>query len=222
MVEKLSVIITGATGTAGSGVLDACLRHPEVEKVSVVTRKTTGIEHEKLAEIIHDNFLDYTGIAESLKDHHACFWCLGISSMKVRKEAAYHRITNEFTVEAAKVLEKLNPGMTFCFLSGSGTDETQQSRMMWARVKGKTEVDLGNFNIRLFNFRPGFIHPIKEHNSNWFMESFIYPLFRNSVKMYVEADEFGLGMINATLYGHEKQTLENSDIRNLAAMNMEE
>jgi len=216
MTKKLSVIITGATGTAGSGVLHACLNHPNVNKVSVISRKSTGNIHEKLVEIIHDNFLEFKKVEDFLADHDACFWCLGVSQVKVRKEKDYHRITYDFTIEAAKVLEKLNPGMTFCFLSGMGTDETQKSGLMWARIKGKTEKDLGNFNFHLYNFRPGFINPVKGHKSSSIIGKILYPFIKNSAKMCVEASEFGMAMINASLFGSEKHTLENADIRELA------
>jgi hypothetical protein len=216
MPNRISVIITGPTGNAGSGVLHACLNHPAVEKVSVLTRRSTGNRHEKLDEIIHNDFLDYSKIEDKLAGHNACFWCLGVSQSKVRREADYHRITYEFTMEAAKVMERLNPGMTFCFLTGLGTDETQKSRMMWARIKGKAETDLAAFNIKLYNFRPGFIHPVKGHKSSTILGVILYPFIKNLAKMCVEADEFGLAMINATLYGFEKRTLENADIRELA------
>lgn len=214
MSKKISVIITGATGNAGSGVLHACLNHPEVKKVSVIIRRSTGNKHEKLVEIIHDDFQNYQKIKNKLTGHDACFWCLGVSQSKVRKEEDYHRITYDYTMEAAKVLEKLNPGMTFCFLSGLGTKEN--GRMMWARIKGKAEADLANFNFQLFNFRPGFIHPIKGHKSSTMLGSILYPFIKNSAKYSVEADEFGLAMINATLFGYDKHNLENADIRELA------
>jgi len=216
MSKNISVILTGATGNAGSGVLYACLSHPAVDNVAVLTRNSTGINHGKIVEIIHDNFLDYTSKEAKLGGYDACFWCLGVSQMKVRKEGDYHRITHDFTIEASNMLEKLNPGMTFCFLSGMGTDETQKSRLMWARVKGKTEIDLANFNFQLYNFRPGFIHPIKGHKSNSILGSILYPFIRNSQKLCIEADELGQAMINAALSGYEKHTLENVDIRNLA------
>jgi uncharacterized protein YbjT (DUF2867 family) len=217
MHKKIRAIITGATGTAGSGVLHACLKHTAVEKVSVITRRSIGIEHEKLVEIIHDDFLNYQKIKSKLAGHNACFWSLGVSQSKVRKEVDYHRITYEFTIEAAKVLAKVNSGMTFCFLSGLGTKEN--GRMMWSRIKGKAEADLGNFNFKLYNFRPGFIHPIKGHKSSTILGSVLYPFIKNSAKYSVEADQFGLAMINATLFGYEKNTLENADIRQLANIN---
>jgi hypothetical protein len=117
-------------------------------------------------------------------------------------------------MEAGKVLEQVNPSMTFCFLSGLGTKI--ESRMMWARIKGKAERDLANFKLKLYNFRPGFIHPIKGHKSSSMLGSFLYPFIKNSKKYSVEANEFGLAMINVTLYGFEKHYLENADIIELA------
>ncbi len=216
MSKSISVIITGPTGNAGSGVLHACLQHPAVDRVTVLARKSLGRADEKLIEVIHRDFLNYSSIEDQLAGHDACFWCLGVSQSKVRKEEDYHRITYEFTMEAARVLERLNPGMTFCFLTGLGTDETQNSRMMWARIKGKAEKDLQGLDLDLYNFRPGFIHPIKGQKSSTIMGTILYPFIRNSKKYCVEGDEFGLAMINAPLHGYEKRTLENPDIRALA------
>jgi uncharacterized protein YbjT (DUF2867 family) len=217
MAEKLTVLLTGATGSAGSGVLKACLEHPEVNKVSLLVRRSTGRVHKKINEIIHGDFLDYSLVEDKLAGYNACFWCLGTSSMKVPKDE-YYRITYEFTMEAARILEKLNPGMVFCFLSGAGTDATQKSRMRWARVKGKAETELGKYNFRLFNFRPGFIHPVKGEKTGSLAGSLLYPFIKNSRTMCVEADEFGRAMINASLHGFGKQTLENRDIRELASL----
>jgi uncharacterized protein YbjT (DUF2867 family) len=218
MGDKLTVLVTGPTGSAGTGVVRACLDHPEVGEVRVLTRRPTGVTHEKLVEVLHDDFLDYSAVEDRLSGIDACYWCLGVSQSKVRREADYHRITYEFTMEAAKVLERLNPGMTFCFLSGLGTDETQRSRMMWARIKGKAEADLLRTDLRVFNFRPGFIHPIEGVKSSTVTGILLYPFIKRSKKWCVEADEFGLAMINATLHGYESQTLENADIRRLATM----
>jgi len=216
MPKSISVIITGATGTAGSGVLHSCLNHPAVKRVTVVTRRSTDRKNSKLTEIILTDFLDWKTMTDRLKDHDACYWCLGISQSKVRKKEDYTRITHDYTIAAARVLEKVNPGMTFCFLSGLGTDPTEKSRMMWARVKGRTEKDLQKFNFRLFNFRPGFIHPLKGQKSQYISGKILYPFIKNSKKWNVEADEFGRAMINATLFGYHKRDLENRDIRELA------
>ena len=218
MSKSISVIITGATGHAGSGVLHACLGHPSVKGVLAITRRALDIKDERLVEIVHDDFLDYSKVEDRLAGHDACFWCLGVSSTRVRREEDYRRITYDYTIAAAKALERLSPGMTFCFLSGMGTDETQRSRMMWARVKGKAEADLGMFDLQLYSFRPGFIHPLKGHRSSTLTGSLLYPFIRNSAKYCVEADEMGLAMINAALYAPPRHTLENPDIRELAKM----
>jgi uncharacterized protein YbjT (DUF2867 family) len=216
MKQTISVIITGATGDAGSGVLTACIKNNRVQEITTITRKPLPFKNKKLVQVIHDDFLDYSKIENKLKGHDACYWCLGVSQSKVRKKEDYTRITYDFTIAAAKVLDKLNPDMTFCFLSGMGTKV--DGRMMWARVKGKTEIDLGKFNFDLYNFRPAFIHPIKGRKSHYLSARILYPFIKNSKKMCVEADEFGWAMINATLYGYEKHTLENIDIRELAAL----
>jgi len=214
MAKKISVILTGASGNAGSGVLHACLGHPAVEKVTAVVRRPLGKKDDKLVEVVLDDFLDWSKIKAKLGNHDACFWCLGISQSDVKTEAEYRRITYDLTMAAAKVLEKLDPGMTFCFLSGLGTKEN--GRFMWARIKGQTEKDLGDFKFKLYNFRPGFIHPVEGTKSRYLSGRLLYPLLKHSKTMSVEADDFGLAMINATLYGYEKTTLENIDIRDLA------
>jgi uncharacterized protein YbjT (DUF2867 family) len=211
----ISVILTGATGHAGSGVLHACLRHPSVGRVAALTRRPLDMKDDKLVEVVHDDFSDYSRVEGRLAGHDACFWCLGVSSTKVRGEE-YRRITYDFTIAAAKVLERLSPGMTFCYISGAGTDETQRSMMKWARVKGKVEADLALFDLRFYAFRPGFIHPIKGHKSSTLLGSLLYPLIRNSRRYCVEADEVGLAMINAALRSPPRHTLENADIRDLA------
>ncbi len=217
MPKKLSVLITGATGSAGSGVLHACLEHPMVKRVSVLVRRRAGKEHEKLIEVVHDDFLDYSKVEKRLKGLDACFWCLGVSQSKVRREADYTRITYGYTMAAAKVLEKHNPGITFCYLTGVGSDSTGKSRWMWARVKGRTAKHLRRFNFKVYDLRPGFIHPIKGQKSGTITGTIFYPFIKNSRKWCVEGDEFGRAMINATLYGYEKDTLENADIRELAS-----
>lgn len=218
MVDKISVLVTGPTGAAGSGVVKACLDHPQVGEVRVLTRRSLGLDHDSLVEIVHKDFLDYSAVEDQLGGLDATYWCLGVSQGKVRKEADYHRITYEFTMEAAKVLERLNPGMTLCFLSGLGTDETQKSRMMWARIKGKAEADLLEMDLEVYNFRPGFIHPIKGQKSSTITGTILYPFIKNSKKWCVEADEFGRAMINATLHGYERRFIENPDIRVLASL----
>ncbi len=211
MARTINVILTG---DAGSGVLAACLAHPAVKRVRALTRRSTGVEHEKLDEIIHADFSDHSAIEPELAGHDACFWCLGVAQGTVGKRE-YHRITYAFAVAAATVLERVKPKMTFCFLSGKGTSEN--SRMRWARVKGETEAALAQFDLTLYNFRAGFIHPVDGRKSGYVSARFLYPFIKRSKRLCVEADELGRAMINATRYGYEQSTLENAAIRALAA-----
>jgi uncharacterized protein YbjT (DUF2867 family) len=223
--KKVKAVLFGATGLAGSGVLEECLEHPQVEKLTIITRKKTGKKkHKKVNEVIHKDFLDYSKIKDELSDHNTCFYCLGISQGDVGNKKKYTRITYDFTMAAAEALIEANgeDNLTFCFLSGSGTDSTEKSWMMWARVKGKAENDLGNFAFKkLFNFRPGFIMPAHGQKQRYKMGYFIapfYPLMNKlSNSLVLNTKEFGLAMINATLYGYSKRILENKDLKKLAA-----
>src|SRR6185437_7363952 len=153
---KVKAIITGATGMVGEGVLLECLSNPEVEKVLVINRKPCGRTHPKLVEIIHKDFFNLTPIESQLAGYNACFFCLGISSVGVSKEE-YKHTTYDLTLNFGQTLAKINPDMTFCYVTGGGTDSSEQGRVAWARVKGATE----NALIRLFKngymFRPGFM-----------------------------------------------------------------
>ena len=217
---KINVIITGATGMVGEGVLNESLSHPDVEKVLVVNRKPCGVTHPKLTEILHTNFYDLTSISDQLKDYNACFFCLGISSVGM-KEQEYYSITYILTMHMGELLAKQNPGMTFCYISGAGTDSTEKGRLSWARVKGKTENDLMKlpFN-KVYAFRPGFLQPSKEFkNVHGYYAVFrlLYPVFRVLMPKYVSTlKELGLAMINSVIHGYEKPVLEVKDIVELA------
>jgi uncharacterized protein YbjT (DUF2867 family) len=137
----MKIILFGATGMVGQGVLRECLLDPDVETVLAVGRSPTGQQHAKLREILHDNFLDYSTIESQLAGFDACFFCLGVSSVGMGAER-YRHLTYDITLAAATTLAKLNPGMVFTYVTGAGTDSTEQGRVMWARVKGKTENDL--------------------------------------------------------------------------------
>jgi uncharacterized protein YbjT (DUF2867 family) len=217
---KIKAILFGATGMIGSGVLIECLDSVEVGSVLAISRRSTGKKHEKLKEIIHDNFLDYSAIEGELSGYNACFFCLGAASAGMSEEQ-YHLITHDYAVKAAEVLSRLNPDMTFCFVSGAGTDDTLKSRMMWARVKGKAENSLKSFPFkRLYLMRPAFIQPVKGVKPSYFMYKVLrplYPLLRRLFPKYVtNTAEVGQAMIHAVLYGAEKQTLENKDLIQLA------
>ncbi|MBS1532651.1 MAG: epimerase [Bacteroidetes bacterium] len=218
--HKLRVIITGTTGMVGEGVLHECLQHPMVEAVLIVNRRPLGVAHPKLKEVIHADFYDITPIEDELKGYNACFFCLGVSSVGM-KEPDYYKLTYTLTLGFAAVLARLNPNMTFEYISGASTDSTEKGRMMWARVKGKTENDLMKLPFKkVYNFRPGYLHPtpgMKNTNKYYKYITWLYPILKwvapNTVS---KLSELGLAMINAACYGYNKQLLEVKDINKLA------
>ncbi|MCX6320663.1 MAG: epimerase [Bacteroidia bacterium] len=217
---KIQVIITGATGMVGEGVLEESLLHPDVEKVLVINRKSCGVTHSKLTEILHTNFYDLSPISEQLKDYNACFFCLGVSSIGM-KEQKYYSLTYTLTMHMAELLSKLNTDMTFCYISGAGTDSSEKGKMSWARVKGKTENDLMKLPFKKsYAFRPGFMLPSKgAGNVHGYYAVFrlLYPVFRVLLPKYVSTlKELGLAMINSVTKGYEKPVLEVRDIVELA------
>lgn len=211
-------IIFGATGMVGEGVLHVSLNQPDVESVLVVGRNPCGVIHPKLREIIHRDFFDFSGIESELKGHNACFFCLGISSVG-KTEEFYRHITYDLTMAAAKTLSRLNPDMTFCYVSGAGTAE--KGRLMWARVKGKTENDLLKLPFKdAYMFRPGFIKPIRGSKRAYKVSvilGHVYPMLRALFPAYVcTLDDIALAMIRSADTGHSKKILENRDITHLA------
>ncbi len=223
----MNVIIFGATGVAGSGVLMECLDHPEIARVTIVTRRNTGIRHGKLVEIIHTDYKDYSLIEDHLRNQDACFYCIGVSQTQVRNEEKYNEITYEFTMAAARVLSRINREIVFCFLSGAGTDPTMKSPMMWARVKGKSEIDLARFPFRnLYIFRPGMIHsasPVKSRIWAYRMFKWLYPFMNILTPSLVTTNrELGQAMINATLGLSVKKIHTNLDIRTLSRKKIRE
>lgn len=223
MKELLNIILYGPTGFVGSGVLTECLKHPQVNKVTAITRDKIPVQHEKLTEIILKDFEDYSQIKDKLSGHNAVFYCLGISSSQVRNHDKYYKITYDFTMAAAKAITEVNDDVTICFLSGAGTDETEKSRLHWARVKGKAENDLSNFNFKsVYNFRPAMIFPSHNEKSNYAGVKLLfplYPLLNKIAKRYVTTtEEMGLAMINCALVGYEKNILENMDVRKASGL----
>ena len=214
------VIITGATGMVGKGVLLECLDHDSIDQVLVIGRSPVGVNHPKLKEYIHQDFSDFTGAAEKLSGYDGCFFCLGISAAGL-KEDEYKRITYDFTLALATTLLKLNPEMTFSYVSGQGTDSTEKGRMMWARVKGKTENDLLSLGFKqAFMFRPGMIIPLRGIKSRTKSYQFMYDYFMWLVKLVkavspnsvVNTTQIGRAMIHAMLRGYDKFILTPKDI----------
>lgn len=218
---KVRAIVTGATGMVGEGVLLECLQHNDVEEVLVINRKPCGVQHPKLKEIIHADFLDFSPIESQLTGYNACFFCLGVSSVGM-KEEEYYKFTYSLTLQVANALVKHNADMTFCYVSGASTDSSEAGRMMWARVKGKTENDLMKLPFKqVYNFRPGAIEATKGQKNllkyyKYF--SWLFPVIKlfapNAV---VKLKEIGIAMINSVTKGYEKPILEVSDIKALAA-----
>jgi len=213
----MKVILFGATGMLGQGVLRECLLDPGVEEVLSIGRRPTGERHEKLHELLHQDFTDFAPIAGALSGYDACFFCLGISSAGMR-EAAYRRITYDMTMAAARVLTRLNPEMTFIYVSGAGTDAG--GRLMWARVKGETENALLALPFRAYIFRPAFVQPLHGVVSRtWWLRALyaafglLYPVWKALFPNYVTTTEqMGRAMIAVARHGAPKRVLESRDI----------
>lgn len=216
---KIKAIITGATGMVGEGVLHECLLHPDVESVLVINRKPCGVTHAKLKEIIHTDFFDFTPIQSQLVGYNACYFCMGVSSVGM-KEPEYTRLTYDITLQFAKLLAPLNPDMTFCYVSGAGTDSTE-TKGMWARVKGKTENDLKKLPFKkVYLFRPGYMHPtrgLKNTIKFYKYVTWMYPILRAVFPGSASTlKELGLAMINSSKKEYEQNILEVKDIVRIA------
>jgi hypothetical protein len=220
----MNVIVTGATGMVGEGVLHECLLHPGVTGVLVINRKSCDVKHPKLKEILHSNFFDFSSIRPGLTGYDACFFCLGVSSVGMKEDKYYH-LTYDLTLHVASVLSEQNPQMVFCYVSGAGTDSSEKGRSMWARVKGKTENDLIKlFPRKAYMFRPGVIKPtpgLKNALSFYKYLGWMIPLLRPVFpKFFISLREIGLAMIQVAKGGYSKQVLEVPDIVALAKSNI--
>jgi uncharacterized protein YbjT (DUF2867 family) len=219
----MKVILFGATGMVGQGVLRECLLDADVESVLGVGRSPTGQRHAKLNEIVHDNFLDYSAIESQLTGYDACFFCLGVSSVGMDEER-YRHLTYDITLAAARTLAKLNPRMVFVYVTGRGTDSTEQGRLMWARVKGKTENDLLKLPFRAaYMFRPAGIQPLHgvRSKTGWYQAVYVIaaPLLtllnRIAPKYVTTTEQIGRAMIKVARDGYPKPVLESDDINRL-------
>jgi uncharacterized protein YbjT (DUF2867 family) len=215
-MKDIKAIVTGATGMVGEGVLHVCLQDPRVSAVLAINRKPLGIQHPKLKEIIHADFYDLSAVEASLAGYNACFFCLGVSSVGM-KEADYYKVTHTLTLHVAATLVRHNPDMTFCYISGAGTDSTGKGRSMWARVKGKTENDILQLPFaRAFAVRPGFIKPIPGlPNAHAFYKyvNWLFPLGRALYPAgFCTLRELGLAMIRLAEEGYGKPIVSGKDI----------
>ena len=220
----MKVIIFGATGMVGQGVLRECLIDSTVESVLTIVRSPTKQQHAKLKTLIHQDFNDFSLIKKELAGYDACFFCLGVSSAGMT-EQDYHRVTYDITVAAARALASVNPGMTFIYVSGAGTDSTEQGRMMWARVKGKTENALLRLPFKAsYMFRPAFIQPMhgivsktKLYRAFYTVTGPLFPALNRFFPRYVTTTEkVGQAMIRVARNGFPEPFLENRDINRIS------
>ncbi len=220
----MNVILFGATGMVGQGVLRECLLDRDVEGVLSIGRAQTGQRHEKLREIVHADLSDFSTIAGELTGYDACFFCLGVSSAGM-KEEVYRRVTLDFTVAAARAVVEKNPSMVFVYVSGAGTDSTERGRSMWARVKGRTENTLLQMPFRAaYMFRPAFIQPLhgvtsktKLYRAFYVVMTPLFPVFRALLpKMVTTTEQVGRAMLHVAKHGASKRVLESADIAALA------
>ena len=211
----MKVILTGATGYVGEGVLLECLAHSDVEHVLAVGRRTCGREHAKLKELLVPDFMKLEGVKDELRGYDGCFFCAGVSSVG-KGEEEYTRLTYDTTMAFARALHAVSPQATFTYVSGAGTNP--DGRQMWARVKGRTEQELSTLGFRQqFNFRPGIMTVTPGmKNPTWWMRVLV-PVF-GLVMPWVTCSmkQVGLAMIHAVQRGYPKNVLELKDIKELA------
>jgi uncharacterized protein YbjT (DUF2867 family) len=221
----VKVILIGASGMVGQGVLRECLLDPDVDRVLVVGRRALGRTHDKLAERVVPDLTDLSAIEGDLAGYDACFFCLGVTSAGLTEEA-YRRVTYDITAAFARVLARLNPGMTFVFVSGAGTDSTERGRTMWARVKGAAENVVAKAGFKAaYMFRPGLIQPMHGIVSRTTAYRVLYVLLWPVVLLFklfapgavTTTERVGRAMLEAAKRGAPKTILESRDINALAA-----
>jgi uncharacterized protein YbjT (DUF2867 family) len=216
----VKVILFGATGMVGQGVLRECLLDPGVKSVLAVGRSPTGQSYPKLRDLRHGDFTDFSAIESQLTGYDACFFCLGVSSVGM-DEPRYRHLTYDITMAAATTLAKLNPGMVFTYVTGRGTDSTEQGSLMWARVKGKTENDLLKLPFKAaYMFRPAGIQPLHgiRSKTTWYQAVYVIaaPLLtllnRIAPKYVTTTEQLGRAMIKVARDGFPRPVLESEDI----------
>ena len=218
----MKVIITGATGMVGEGVLLECLENPAVKQVLIVNRKQSPVRHPKLKELIVPDFMNLEKVEEQLTGYDACFYCAGISSVGVNEEK-YTYVTYDTTIHFANKLVLLNPNMIFNFVTGRHTDSTEKGKLMWARVKGKTENALMKLPFKkVVCFRPGLMKPTKGQKNvktlYWVLAPILLVFLPVRSNKSSTMHQIGLAMINTVLKDYSKQILEIKDINELAAL----
>ena len=219
----MNVIITGSTGMVGQAVLLECLDSPHVERVLAINRHSLNRQHPKLEELLLPDFLQLETIKDKLKGYDACFYCMGVSALGMSEEA-YHKVTYDVTKAFADVLYEVNPGIVFNYVSGAGTDSSEKGKIMWARVKGKTEnMVLGKGFKDAYAVRLGTILPEKgiKSRTNWYSYMYVilspfFPLLKKS-KNITTTTKFGKAMINTLRFPRSNKYLTNKDLNELSA-----
>lgn len=216
----MKVVIFGATGMLGAGVLLEALDDPRVERVLTVVRKPTGVRHTKLEEVVHHDFFDYSTLQPRWPGFDACLFCLGVTSVGL-SEAAYRHLTYDLTLAAARSMAAVNSGMVFCYVSGTGTDSSARGRVMWARVKGETENALLALPFKgAYMFRPGYVQPLRgvRSKTGWYQAAYnsiglLYPLLRRLLPGAVtDSVTFGRALVRVAAKGYPTRILEGRDI----------
>ena len=215
----MRVILFGATGMVGAGVLHECLRDDRVKEVLAILRNTPGQSHPKLRELIRKDFLDYSDARDGMRGFDACFFCLGVTAVG-KSEEEYSRLTCDITLAAARMMAEANPGSTFCYVSGQGTDSSEKGRVMWARVKGKTENAILALPLKAYMLRPGYIQPLGGIKSKtrvyrvfYQLMAPVYPVLKRLTPNLVTTNEaVGRAMIELATSGYGSRILEVRDI----------
>jgi len=224
----VKVLLFGATGMVGAGVLRECLLDDRVSEVIAVQRSPSGDAHPKLTELIRTDFFDYHDARDAFRGADACFFCLGVTAVG-KTEEQYRRLTFDITLAAARTLAELNPGMAFCYVSGQGTDSTERGRSMWARVKGQTENALLRLPLRAYMLRPGYIQPLggiqsktRVYRAFYKIMTPLYPVLRRLTPNLVTTNEtVGRAMIELASLGLTSRILEVRDINKVAGQSRE-
>ena len=220
-----NAMITGASGTIGQLVLAHCLASDEIEQVSVIVRKPLGIQHPKLKEVVHHDFLHFEAVQDVFAHQHIVYYCLGVYTGTVN-DALFKQITVDYTIAFTEALCQYSPQVNFCFLSGNGADLSEKSKLSFARYKGMAENYLINKNFHQFySFRPAYIYPVSkryEPNAMYRMMRVLYPMIKLLGKNYsIKSTELATAIFKTGLYGYEKSILENKDILNCLSFHLQ-
>ena len=215
----MKIIVTGATGMVGAEVVRQAILDKDISEITCIVRKPMELNHPKIKTILHQNFLDYSGLEDVFKNNDACLWCLGISQTQVTKEQ-YVVITYDYTIAAANAMVKTNPNLTFMFLSGQGADNSEQSKTIFARIKGKTENALLKLPFKkLFNVRPAGIKPIHKNPNTALANKIMIPLFPIfeiiTPSFVIASDVLAKVMLHITKNGYNKTTIENKELKEI-------